>query len=249
MKETLPSGTTAASERIDVEETKDRFQAALHQQRFEFALGQIGRIETALEIGTGTGSFSRMLAERCDSYTGIDFDPASVAMTAKRLNGKGRVMQADARNLPFEPQTFSAIVCLEVLEHLGDFVAGVAGIHKCLTEDGVAVISVPYRRKGRRSDINPYHPYEPGERELLAELEKRFHERSVFYQYFEETMGMTVARVLHVRRLAGLDRPYAALSSGEPEAVACLKIGAKPAGMKLGLIVVARRPKGVPDER
>ncbi len=194
-------------------------------------------------MGTGLGSFSPRLAEICDRYVGLEYDPASVEATAKRLGPRGQVLQGDARKMPFPPQSFSAVVCLEVLEHLGDWRAGVAGIHRCLKPEGTAIVSVPYRKAGGKSESNPYHLYEPGERELVECFRQLFCEVELFYQFFEESLAMRLARVLHIRRFVGLSGRYRELVEGRPEALARLKIGAEGRGLKLHILLAASRPK------
>src|SRR6266498_4359265 len=163
-----------AKERLDTRTSTDRLQIALHNQRYEFVLGNLSRLESVLEVGTGDGNLSTLLAKKCGNYIGLEFDAESCRVTKERLGGAYRVIQGDARAMPFEPRTFTGIVCLEVLEHLGDFEAGIQNIHRCLREDGMAIISVPYRRRGGPSVTNIYHLYEPGERELLATLQRYF---------------------------------------------------------------------------
>jgi SAM-dependent methyltransferase len=233
----------AAKERLDTATTPDRLQERLHEQRFEFVLNQLGEVESVLELGTGVGSFSPRLAARCRRYTGVDYDAESAAQTSKRLLGKGEVLQADARSLPFPPRSFSAIVCLEVLEHLGDWRAGVSEIHRCLVPDGMAVLSVPFRLRGGKSDTNPFHLYEPGENELLSLLLQRFKSVIVHYQFFRETLAMGIARRLHLRRVLGLVEPYRALSAGSPEALSHLQISQKAPGLKLHLLAVLKEPR------
>src|SRR5262249_20676500 len=134
----------------------------------------------------------------------------------RRVGSQVEIIEADARALPFEDNKFSFIVCLEVLEHLGDFRAGVKSIHRCISPNGMAIISVPYRRVGGKSETNEHHPYEPGEEELVSLFRELFTKVEVHYQYFEESWMMTLARNLRVRRLLGLHRIYADLSEGLP---------------------------------
>jgi ubiquinone/menaquinone biosynthesis C-methylase UbiE len=236
-------GKTLVRERIDVQTCVDLFQVALHNQRYQFALDQMPHMKSPLEIGTGAGSLSAVLATRCENYVGLEYDAQSCLATLARTRPGSRIVRGDARWLPFRDQGFSEIICLEVLEHLGDFKAGIRGIRRCLKPEGMAVISVPYRRLGGRSEINRYHPYEPGEGELTEYFRQCFRQVSVYYQYFEETALMRLARCCHLRRLFGIDRIYRDLTEGRPEAVARLKISPQANGMKLHLLVTARDPK------
>lgn len=226
-------------ERVDVDNCEDRLQVVLHRARYDFVLARLLPGQKVLEIGVGVATFTEELLPRCNEYVGVEYDHDTCLMARKKTAGKAKIVQADARNLPFGKDEFSFIVCLEVLEHLGDWRAGVINIHRCLHPEGVTVISVPYRRIGGRSKINEYHLYEPGEQELVSLLKQLFVNVEVYYQYFEETRWMTLARTFHIRRLLGLHHIYAHLSAGQPWATARLRLDRKSKGMKVGLIIVA----------
>jgi SAM-dependent methyltransferase len=226
-------------ERVDVEQCEDRLQVVLHQARYDFVLARLPAGQKVLEIGTGPGTFTRQLLPKCASYTGVEYDPETCRLAREKNQGQAEIIQADARKLPFEAGRFSFIVCLEVLEHLGDWKAGVQHIHRCLTPGGTAVISVPYRRHGAKSETNEFHLYEPGELETVALFRQLFDRVEVYYQIFEETGFMTLARNLHIRRLVGLSGIYEKLSAGDPSVTDRLKIVPSPAGMKITLLLVA----------
>jgi SAM-dependent methyltransferase len=225
-------------ERIDIENCSEPLQVALHRQRYDFVLQRLPPSQNVLEIGTGLGMFTRELFPRCGRYAGVEFDPDACAASRKK-NLAADIIQGDARQLPYADNQFSFVVCLEVLEHLGDWQAGVKNIHRCLQPDGKAIISVPWRRIGGKSETNEYHVYEPGEAELVSLFKKLFENVEVHYQYFEETFWMTVTRKLRLRRLLGLADPYANLSRGLSSATSRLKIEPTAHGMKMGLILVA----------
>lgn len=230
-------------ERVDITDCADRLQVVLHRQRYDFVLERLSRDAEVLDIGVGSGAFTTELLSRCRSYVGVEYDSAARLEAQRMTKGKAEIIEADARCLPFGDEQFSFIICLEVLEHLGDYQAGVNNIHRCLRRDGVAVISVPYRRFGGRSWSNEHHPYEPGERELVSRLEQLFERVEIYYQYFEEPWWWRLARFLHIRRLVGLAQIYADLSAGLPHATARLHIDFQARGRKEGLIVVVSKKK------
>ncbi|HEY5298460.1 MAG TPA: methyltransferase domain-containing protein [Verrucomicrobiae bacterium] len=229
-------------ERLDIENNSDLLQIALHRNRYDFVLQRLPPGQNVLEIGTGLGAFTRELFPRCDRYAGVEFDPDACAASRKK-NPAADIIQGDARQLPYSDNQFSFIICLEVLEHLGDWQAGVKNIHRCLQPDGMTIISVPWRRFGGKSKTNKYHLYEPGEGELVSLLEKLFEKVEAHYQYFEETPWMTLARKLHLRRFLGLSQIYADLSAGLPHATARLHIGTRPKGLKESIIIVVKGKK------
>ena len=60
-------------ERLDLAQSPDRLQVALHQQRYDFVLARLLAEDSVLEVGTGTGGFSRMIIERCQAYAGLEY--------------------------------------------------------------------------------------------------------------------------------------------------------------------------------
>lgn len=237
------SGSHNAVERLDVQGSDDPLQVALHNQRYLFALDRISKEDDVLEIGTGLGFFTEMLLNGCKSVTGVEFDEPSYKTTSERVGSRARIIQGDAQQLPFSDESFSATVCLEVLEHLPNYRKAVAEIRRCLTSSGRAIISVPYRHIGGKNPQNPYHLYEPGETELTEEFRHHFEKVETFYQLYPETLLMTVARILHLRRVLGLVAPYAALTRGEATETSKLTISKQKRGLKICLILVATQPR------
>jgi ubiquinone/menaquinone biosynthesis C-methylase UbiE len=230
-------------ERVDVENCSDALQIVLHRQRYDFVLDRLTPGQRVLEIGTGAGIFPKELFPKCGSYVGLEFDAAACLNARIKTGNRVEIIQGDARQLPFADSQFSFIICLEVLEHLGDWQAGIRHIHRCLQPDGMVIISVPWRRIGGKSKTNEFHLYEPGEFELISLFKNLFKNVEVHYQYFEETWWWTLARHLRVRRFFGLSQIYADLSAGLPSATSKLHINQCSGGMNTNLILVIRGKK------
>jgi ubiquinone/menaquinone biosynthesis C-methylase UbiE len=236
-----------AVERLDAETSDNRLQILLHKQRYDFTLQRISKDDTVLEIGTGVGYFSQMLAQHCQAYTGIEIEAEACQEARRRLQGRGQVMQGDAQALPFEDGSYSAVVCLEVLEHLLDFKKAVREIHRCLRPGGQGIISVPYRKYGGKNPLNRFHLYEPGERELIEAFGTYFAKVEASFQYFEETALMTAARIFRLRRILGLASVYRDLTLGEPSALKKLRIGNRGRGMNITLLLVVSERRETPQ--
>ncbi len=202
--------------------------------------------DSVLEVGTGTGGFSQKVVAHCHEFTGLEHDKAAYETTCQRLEGRGRLVQGDAQLMPFPDRSFSVIVCLEVLEHLENYRRAVAEIHRCLQPGGHVIVSVTYRRRGGPNPGNRFHIYEPGERELIRCFRRHFSQVDALYQYFEETPWVSCARVLHLRSVLGLASIYGNLTLGTAESLAKLRIGSKPGGLKLNLLLLARGPRPEP---
>lgn len=233
-------------ERTDIFASDDLFQNKLHLQRYEFTLEKINPDDTTLEVGTGLGVFSQMLNAHVAQYSGIEIDEEACRKARLRLGGEHSIKHADAHSLPFKDRSFDSVVCLEVLEHLRDYRQALNEIHRVLKPSGTLIASIPYRQKGGSGDTNPFygrnpfHLYEPGEKEFRDALKKNFSEVMFFYQIFKESVHLGLARRLKLRRLLGLVEPYRKLTTGHHEALEMVKIERKKSGLGLALLAVAK---------
>ena len=70
--------------------------------------------DAILDVGCGTGYFSRRLAQAGFRVTGIDNDPGALGFAASKDAGI-RYLQADARRLPFADRSFDCAVAVTSL--------------------------------------------------------------------------------------------------------------------------------------
>jgi SAM-dependent methyltransferase len=78
-----------------------------------------GRGDTLLDVGCGTGHFSRRFARRGLSVTGMDSD--SGALEFARSGGNGvRYVEGDARDLPFPDTVFDYTIAVTSLGFIED---------------------------------------------------------------------------------------------------------------------------------
>lgn len=242
MRYDQPDPESGVFERLDVATCGDPFQVHLHEQRYAKALSEVGPADELLEIGTGLGIFSARVAHRVSTYRGIEYDEQACAVAKTRVENPEWISQGDAQDLELPDSVFSAVICLEVLEHLPNYRKALGEIARVLRPGGRLIVSIPYARVGAPSRTNPHHLYEPGEREFIAELQKRFGKLSVSYQRYEETLFESIARKLRVRRLFGLSAQYARLSAGESREMEKVLLDPTRSGLLLGLFVVASDP-------
>lgn len=94
-----------------------------------------------LDVGTGTGLLLRHLPP---ASVGLDINPRNMDK-ARRYAPQAQVMQADAEALPLQSNSFSTVLCTEVLEHLPNPELAVAEIERVLVPGGVLIGSVPAR--------------------------------------------------------------------------------------------------------
>jgi 2-polyprenyl-3-methyl-5-hydroxy-6-metoxy-1,4-benzoquinol methylase len=114
-----------------------------------------------LDVGSAFGFGTRMLARRYECV-GIDSSPSFVAR-AHRDVPRATFLRSRAEMLPFSGQSFDAVVCLEVLEHLADESRAVEEIRRVLRPGGELVLSVPHAGALARYDSLNVHLARTGE--------------------------------------------------------------------------------------
>lgn len=115
-----------------------------------FALAEITRGMTILDVGCGRGEILRHCAALGANAFGIDYAPVAVSMsrqvleTLDRIPNHGRtgVMLADAKRLPYPDDCFDRILMFDVVEHLHPWELHTAmrEVHRVLKPDGRFII-------------------------------------------------------------------------------------------------------------
>lgn len=94
-----------------------------------------------LDIGCGTGLFSKMLIEKGYDVTSLDFSP--VALDYSRRRGLANLVTGDALKLPFPDNFFDAAFALDILEHIEDEDAALREWKRVLKSNGILIVFVP----------------------------------------------------------------------------------------------------------
>jgi SAM-dependent methyltransferase len=93
-----------------------------HNSRYHnFLLKQLPLdCESILDIGCGTGEFSRLLAERCDRLVAIDLSPQTIAVAKQHSQAYTNIdfQVADILKWEFPVERFDAIVSIATFHHL-----------------------------------------------------------------------------------------------------------------------------------
>jgi methionine biosynthesis protein MetW len=102
------------------------------------ALPPAGRV---LDVGCGSGGLLARLAGSAGWRAGVELSPLAAAAAAAVAD---EVVNAGAGGpLPFPPASFDVVVCADVLEHLADPAAALAGAAGLCRPGGAVVVSVP----------------------------------------------------------------------------------------------------------
>ena len=129
---------------------------------------------SVLDVGSGAGYGSSVLARNADRVVGIEIAPDSALYAATTFPMPNlRHTGGDVRSMPFKSGTFDWAVCFELIEHLQEGEAVLAEIARVLKPGGQLILSTPNRPVYTEASgiTNPFHvrEFDAGElREILA---------------------------------------------------------------------------------
>jgi ubiquinone/menaquinone biosynthesis C-methylase UbiE len=99
------------------------------------------RPKAALDVGSGDGSFTALLSQRCDTVLAIDTDPVQVEATRRRCAGlpNVRVEEADFLTGDLPSGEFDVVTALASLHHM-PFEAAATTVTRVLRPGGRLVV-------------------------------------------------------------------------------------------------------------
>lgn len=141
-----PHGSSAMLHKLNpVRLTYIRAQIDAHwhvDARERFALA--GR--TAIDVGCGAGLLAEPLARMGAQVTGVDAAPENIAAARAHAVGQGLEIDYFAGELAaLPPATFDLVTSMEVVEHVTDPAAFIAGLAARLAPGGLMILSTPNR--------------------------------------------------------------------------------------------------------
>lgn len=137
------------------------------------AAGEYLAGKVVLDVASGSGYGSKILAERARRVYGVDISMDSVAY-ARRRYGAGNLFYCcgDAHQLPLPDSSMEAIVSFETIEHLPDPTRFLKEVKRVLHPSGVCIISTPNNKA--YASGNDYHFHEFDYDEFESEIRKEF---------------------------------------------------------------------------
>ncbi len=165
------------------------FQRHLVAYRFLLPLAEGRRV---LDLGSGEGYGTDLLASRALEAVGVDLAPEAVyhARHAYRRPNL-RFHYGDIYSLPFEDGSFDLVCSLQVIEHLHQPESFMREAARVLAPGGTCAVSTPNRlliSPGSEKPVNPFHILEYDAGEFLAFMRAFFPE-------------VRMLGVLHARKL------------------------------------------------
>jgi ubiquinone/menaquinone biosynthesis C-methylase UbiE len=96
-----------------------------------------------MEVGCGGGQFLQMLHRHRSDFTlyGVDIDPTAVSYAKK--NEELNITCASAEKLSFDSEMFSAVVGIDILEHIENPSQAIKEVYRVLKKRGTGFFYVP----------------------------------------------------------------------------------------------------------
>jgi SAM-dependent methyltransferase len=155
--------------------------AAEHYHRYFFASSLVAG-KRVLDLASGEGYGTHILAQSAEHVTGVDISPEAVAWAAQKYREENLAfLQGSANAVPLPDADVDVIVSFETLEHLGEHEAMFREIKRVLREDGLLIISTPNKRLYAHNK-NPFHVKELSGEEFIALLSGHFSHLSMLGQ-------------------------------------------------------------------
>jgi len=122
---------------------------------------------TLLDAGCGDGVFISKIVCQFSRIIGLDLSFKSLSYIKEKQKEIQYVplVQGDIEMLPFKSDKFPLIVSIETLEHLVIIEKGLKEMHRCLSPDGILIVTIP-------SVMNPRNINIVGESSFLLGLKK-----------------------------------------------------------------------------
>lgn len=120
------------------------------KQYFDILPSQINQDSLVLDVGCGSGRWSKYLSSSVKWVEAVD--PSSAVFAAAKLlseNSNVRVSQASADDLPFEDETFDLVMSVGVLHHIPNTQQALADITAKVKKDGYVYVYLYYALDNR----------------------------------------------------------------------------------------------------
>jgi glycosyltransferase involved in cell wall biosynthesis/ubiquinone/menaquinone biosynthesis C-methylase UbiE len=148
-----------------------------------------------LDVASGEGYGSSILANVARSVIGADVDPAAIAHARTTYRGENlRFVEGSALDLPLGDASVDAVVSFETLEHVREHARFMEEVKRVLRPTGKLIVSTPERAiySARGEPVNKYHLLELTVAEFDSLLRVNFKHVAMLYQ--RATLGSLIVK-------------------------------------------------------
>lgn len=167
-------------ERMVPEFHKDKLMYSEHVTRY-LAAKPIIKNKIVLDIASGSGYGTKILAESAKFVYGVDVNEVAVNYSRKNYGGSNvEYLVGDGESIPLDDDSVDVVVTFETIEHIKDYKKFLDEVHRVLKPDGLLAISTP--NDVEFAEGNHFHLHEFKYDELLTLLRKYYKNIDSYFQ-------------------------------------------------------------------
>ncbi len=173
----------------ELEDTGERLIAKGNEQTLTYgehisrylSATQMIKGKAILDVASGSGYGTSVLAQYASHVTGLDYDQGAVDYAKKHYAAKNiSFVCGDAEKMPFPDSSFDAVVSFETLEHLPHQNDFLREVKRVLKPGGLFAVSTP--NDDEFIEGNVFHVHELDRAAFKALLKKYFKNIEYYYQ-------------------------------------------------------------------
>jgi len=210
----MPELSTKTAERIFPEhflQTKHTYLLSLRLLfAYEYVKQIIPKNSAVLEVGCGPGYGTNYLSNHVKHIIGLDIDKNVIQYASDKYSSENCSFKFyNGLKIPYDDNTYNAVVSFQVIEHLQDDINYLAEIRRILKTGGIYILTTPnrtHRVKPNQKPWNRFHVREYSPDELGNILKATFSEINVWgICGNDEIQGIEKARIKQAQQFAALD--------------------------------------------
>jgi len=137
--------------------------------------------KTVLDIASGSGYGTKILAETAKKVYGVEIDKKSVEYAQNKYGASNIEFKVgDGENIPLPNESVDVVITYETIEHIKNYKKFVEEMSRVLKKDGLAIVSTPNDLEF--AEGNHFHLHEFAEKELNYLLKNKFKNIKSYYQ-------------------------------------------------------------------
>lgn len=181
-----------------------------HLFAYAFAKETIPQDSFVLEVGCGEGYGTSLLSQHVGKIIGLDVDKNTITHASKKYCSENCIFEVyDGVRIPYNDNTFDAVISFQVIEHLQNTINYISEIYRVLKRDGFFILTTPnrtYRLKPGQKPWNRFHVREYDPHELDDVLKSKFSDVKVWgIRGNEEVQKIEIERVKQILTIISLD--------------------------------------------
>ncbi|HSX07920.1 MAG TPA: class I SAM-dependent methyltransferase [Candidatus Saccharimonadales bacterium] len=142
---------------------------------------ELVRGKVVLDIASGSGYGSQLLAKTAKKVYGVDVDKGAVEYARQQFPAQNLEYKVgDGESIPLEDNSVDVVITFETIEHIKDYRKFIDEMKRVLKPDGIAIVSTPNDLEF--AEGNHFHLHEFEYKELVALLKKDFKNIDSYYQ-------------------------------------------------------------------